>query len=180
MSAGAEEQVVLVDAADRPTGTMGKLEAHRRGALHRAFSVFGFDPQGRLLLQRRAEGKYHSGGLWTNTCCSHPRPGEDVMAAAGRRLREEMGLEFPVVPAFTFLYQADFPNGLREHELDHVLFGTCTGEPRPDPTEVAAWRYVALPALAAEVKAHPERFTAWLAICLPEVMRRRSEGRKIG
>jgi isopentenyl-diphosphate delta-isomerase len=168
-----EEQVILVDAADRPAGTMGKLEAHRRGALHRAFSVFGFDAQGRLLLQRRADAKYHSGGLWTNTCCSHPRPGEDTAAAAVRRLREEMGMEFAVTPVFTFLYEADFPNGLREHELDHVFFGTCTGEPRPDPAEVSAWRYVSLAELAAEVQDHPERFTAWLAICLPEVRRRR-------
>jgi isopentenyl-diphosphate delta-isomerase len=176
MTPALEEQVILVDADDRPTGTMGKLEAHQRGALHRAFSVFGFDAQGRLLLQRRAEGKYHSGGLWTNTCCSHPRPGEDTTEAAGRRLREEMGLDFPVTPAFTFRYQADFPNGLREHELDHVFFGTCSGEPRPDPAEVAEWRYLGLKELAAEVAAHPERYTAWLAICLPEVIRRRGGG----
>ncbi len=180
MSVAPEEQVILVDADDRPTGTMGKLEAHRRGALHRAFSVFGFDGLGRLLLQRRADAKYHSGGLWTNTCCSHPRPGEEIGAAARRRLREEMGLEFPITPAFTFLYQADFANGLREHELDHVLFGRCDADPRPDPAEVAAWRYVALPELAAEVKSHPERFTAWLAICLPEVIRRRTETEGMG
>ncbi len=174
MTSALEEQVILVEADDRPTGTMGKLEAHRRGALHRALSVFGFDAQGRLLLQQRAPGKYHSGGLWTNTCCSHPRPGEDTAAAAGRRLREEMGMNFPVTPAFTFLYRADFPNGLIEHELDHVFFGVCTGVPQPDPTEVSAWRYITLPDLAAEAAAHPERFTAWLAICLPEVIRRRA------
>jgi isopentenyl-diphosphate delta-isomerase len=167
-----EEQVILVDERDREIGTMGKLEAHRRGALHRAFSIFGFDPQGRLLLQRRAAGKYHSGGLWTNTCCSHPRPGEATGAAAARRLREEMGLGFPLTPAFTFRYEASFPNGLREHELDHVFFGDCAGEPRPDPAEVDGWRYAALDELAREVAAHPEQFTAWLAVCLPEVIRR--------
>jgi len=175
MNPAAEEQVVLVNEADEPIGQMEKLAAHRQGRLHRAFSVFGFDAEGRLLLQKRAASKYHSGGLWTNTCCSHPRPGESIAAAAGRRLREELGLEFPVEPAFTFLYRAPMANGLEEHELDHVLFGRVAGKPRPDPAEVEDWRYVTLAGLERELREHPDAFTAWLKVCFPEVKRRREE-----
>ena len=169
MAKSAEEQVVLVDQRDVVLGTMGKLEAHQKGLLHRAFSVFIFDKEGRLLLQRRASGKYHSAGLWTNTCCSHPRPGEAPEFAAERRLREEMGLRCPLTFQFTFLYQASFDNGLHEHELDHVFFGQHSAPPRPDPIEVDEWRYITLAELNDEMSRTPERFTAWLLACWPRV-----------
>lgn len=160
-----EEQVVLVNERDEPIGAMGKLRAHQEGALHRAFSVFLFDVQGRLLLQRRAPGKYHSSGLWTNTCCSHPRPEETVEEAARRRLQEEMGIDAPLFHRFSFRYKAEFENGLIEHELDHVLFGRWDGPVRPDPQEADAWAYMDMQELDAALRDHPERYTAWLRIC---------------
>jgi isopentenyl-diphosphate Delta-isomerase len=165
-----EEQVVLVNERDEELGTMGKLEAHQKGALHRAFSVFLFDREGRLLLQRRASGKYHSAGLWTNTCCSHPRQGETLEAAAQRRLREEMGIEGHLEHRFSFIYKAGFDNGLHEHELDHVFFGRSDATPSPDPEEVAEWKRVPVQELDAEMKAHPERFTVWLRDCWPRIL----------
>jgi isopentenyl-diphosphate delta-isomerase len=163
----SEELVVLVNERDEAIGTMGKLEAHRTGALHRAFSVFLFDGQGRLLLQRRAQGKYHSAGLWTNTCCSHPRPGEPVIDAARRRLREEMGIEAALEHRFSFIYKASFDNGLHEHELDHVFFGAFSGEPRPAPNEADDWQYLHPDRIEAGLSAHPERYTVWLRECWP-------------
>lgn len=171
-----EEQVVLVNERDEELGTMGKLEAHQKGALHRAFSVFLFDREGRLLLQRRAHGKYHSAGLWTNTCCSHPRLGESLEAAAQRRLREEMGIEGRLAHRFSFIYKAGFDNGLQEHELDHVFFGRHDGEPHPDPEEVAEWKRVPVQELDAEMKAHPERFTVWLRDCWPRILQEIERG----
>jgi len=155
------DSVVLVDADDRAVGTAGKLDAHRTGVLHRAFSVFVFDAQGALLLQQRAHGKYHSGGLWTNTCCGHPRPGEPTAAAAVRRLREEMGIACRLASAGRFLYRADVGPGLVEHELDHVFVGRSDREPRPDPAEVAGWRRVTLTDLRRDLARRPERYTAW-------------------
>jgi isopentenyl-diphosphate Delta-isomerase len=166
----SEEQVVLVNDKDEPIGTMDKLQAHRDGALHRAFSIFLFDEHGKLLLQRRAEGKYHSPGLWTNTCCGHPRPGEHVALAAQRRLLEEMGLEVRLEQRFQFLYHAEFENGMVEHEIDHVLFGPVSGPPVPDPTEVQDWCYTNLQDLDADLRARPERYTAWLHRCWPTVL----------
>jgi len=160
-----EEQVVLVNEHDEAIGTMGKLRAHQEGALHRAFSVFLFDEHGRLLLQRRAAGKYHSAGLWTNTCCSHPRPGEHLTDAARRRLTEEMGINVDVEHRFSFLYKAGFDNGLYEHELDHVFFGNYSGTPQPAPDEVDDWKYLHPDALEADMAAHPERYTVWLREC---------------
>ncbi|MEO8590693.1 MAG: isopentenyl-diphosphate Delta-isomerase [Flavobacteriales bacterium] len=164
-----EEQVVLVNEQDEVLGTMGKLEAHEKGVLHRAFSVFIFDQAGRLLLQRRASDKYHSAGLWTNTCCSHPRPGEELGTAGQRRLQEEMGIDCPLTARFHFIYRASFENGLHEFELDHVLFGQHDGPPDPDPREVQEWRYVDLDELSGELNRTPERFTAWLITCWPRV-----------
>lgn len=164
-----EELVLLVNERDEPVGTMGKLRAHQEGALHRAFSVFLFDDTGRLLLQRRAAGKYHSPGLWTNTCCSHPRPNEAVADAARRRLMEEMGIDTIVEHRFSFLYRASFDNGLIEHELDHVFFGRWNGDARPNPDEVDDWTYIHLDDLEAELTRHPERYTAWLRICWKQV-----------
>lgn len=166
---GKEELVVLVDEHDHERGTMEKLAAHRTGELHRAFSVFIFNSEGALLLQQRAAGKYHSGGLWTNTCCSHPRLNETVAAAAQRRLKEEMGMSVPLASIFTFIYKADVGNGLIEHELDHVLFGHSDALPCPSALEVQAWRYVDIDALDQELKASPDRFTVWLRDCWSQV-----------
>jgi isopentenyl-diphosphate delta-isomerase len=165
----AEERVVLVDADDHEIGTEAKLRAHETGVLHRAVSVFVFDANRRLLMQRRADGKYHSAGRWSNTCCSHPRPGESPLAAAGRRLMEEMGIECELRPAFSFIYRADLGNGLIEHELDHVFVGTFGGAPRPNANEVQAWGWMALPSLIADCRERPEQYTAWLPLALAEL-----------
>jgi len=161
--------VVLVDERDRELGPMDKLAAHRGGGrLHRAFSVFLYDRDGRHLLQRRADGKYHFGGLWSNACCSHPGPGEDVVASAERRLYEELGLRgVRLQRVETFLYRAhDAATGLTEHELDHVLVGRFDGEPSPDPGEVGGWRWVDDTTLRRELDETPERFTPWFPIAL--------------
>src|ERR671913_2483251 len=140
----AQEEVILVDEHDRVVGAGEKLRAHREGALHRAFSVFVFDAGGRLLLQKRAREKYHSGGLWSNTACGHPRPGEPTATAARRRLREEMSLDCELREAFEFVYRAELDGALVEHEYDHVFVGTHEGDPAPDPSEVAGWRWVTM------------------------------------
>jgi isopentenyl-diphosphate delta-isomerase len=165
MTQDQAEMVVLVNEEDQELGTMEKLQAHREGALHRAFSVFIFNKKGELLLQKRAGGKYHSGGLWTNTCCSHPRPGETPGQGANRRLKEEMGLNCRVKPAFTFKYRADMGNGLTEHELDHVYTGVSDDVPVPDKNEVADWKYITLDELDKQLKAHPKQFTEWFRLC---------------
>jgi len=164
-----EEQVLLVTEQDEPVGTMGKLEAHQVGALHRAFSVFLFDDQGRLLVQKRAAGKYHSAGLWTNTCCSHPRPHEALEQAARRRLVEEMGIDTPVEHRFSFLYKATFDNGLTEHELDHVFFGHWNGPADPHPEEADDWKYMTPEELEHDLRRNPERYTIWLRTCWDRV-----------
>lgn len=163
------EEVILVNERDEEIGRMEKHAAHRQPVLHRAFSIFLFDANGRMLLQQRAAGKYHSPLLWTNACCSHPRPGERTEEAAARRLTEELGLRIPLEHRFAFTYQAEVGNGLTEYELDHVYFGTVREAPAPNPLEVEAWRYVELEALREEMTAHPDRFTAWLHICWPMV-----------
>lgn len=155
------QHVILVDEDDRPVGRCEKLAAHESGELHRAFSVFLFDRDGRWLLQRRHPDKYHSGGLWTNTCCSHPAPGERTEEAAVDRLMLEMGIAAPITPAFQFLYRAQFDNQLIEHELDHVFVGCFNGAPAPNPDEVCDWRWVETGALMEELEAHPEHFTYW-------------------
>ena len=159
-----KEFVVLVDAHDREIGVRRKLEAHRSGELHRALSVVLVNGAGEWLLHRRAAGKYHSPGLWTNACCSHPRPGERVEDAAHRRLREEMGMACALEPAFGFVYRAEFAGGLVEHEYDHVFVGRTDAPPSPDPDEVDAVRYVPEGELRAELAASPERFTAWFRL----------------
>lgn len=170
----AEDEVILVDEADNELGTSPKLRAHHEGVLHRAFSVFLFNSRGELLLQRRAGGKYHSGGLWTNTCCSHPRPGEETAAAARRRLQEEMGLSTPLLPVFAFTYRADLGQGLWEHELDHVFVGRTDQDPLPDPEEVGDWRWASIPEVVDEMHRHPERFTAWFRQPFDELVARRA------
>lgn len=161
-----EERVVLVDGNDAVLGSEEKLRAHQTGALHRAFSVFVVNDEGRLLLQRRARGKYHSAGLWTNTCCGHPRPGENVGAAATRRLQEEMGFSCQLAPRGSFIYQAALDNGLVEHELDHLFVGRFNGDPAPDPLEAEAWAWTSWSRVEEECAERPERFTVWLPIAL--------------
>lgn len=163
-------EVILVDLRDRPIGTMEKLEAHRRQRLHRAFSVFLWEGD-RLLLQKRAAGKYHCGGLWTNSCCSHPAPGESVPGAAARRLREELGIQPPELEELgTFVYRYPFPNGITEFELDHVLLGRWFGTASPEPEEVEALKWVAFDELEQALLEEPERFTPWFLICAPKVI----------
>lgn len=163
------DRVILVDAQDRPVGAARKLEAHRWGLLHRAFSVIVINSQGQLLLQRRARVKYHSAGLWSNTCCSHPRPGEETLEAARRRLREEMGFDCPLRPAATLVYWLEVGGGLIEHEYDHVFLGHWAGRPYPDPAEVGAWEWVHPRRLRRAVRRTPERFTAWFPLVLRDL-----------
>ena len=167
----AEEQVILVDADDREVGAMGKLAAHENGGVrHRAFSVFVADPRGRWLLQRRAAGKYHFPGLWTNACCSHPRPGERTADAAHRRLREELGFDCPLTERFRFEYKATSEaEGLTEHELDHVFTGVFEGEVHPDPGEVGEVRWVEPAALDRELRERPDAFTPWFKLARDRV-----------
>lgn len=162
------EYVVLVDEHDNEVGTMEKLLAHQQGLLHRAISVFIFNTNRQLLLQRRALGKYHSAGLWTNTCCSHPKPGEDAGDASSRRLFEEMGIVADIQTEFTFLYRTTFENGLIEHELDHVFSGTSNDIPQPDPDEVMEWKYLSMEAIIKEIETHPEQFSYWFKLIVKE------------
>lgn len=161
---------MLVDLHDNPIGEMGKMEAHRKGALHRAISVFVFNRQGEMLLQRRAEHKYHSGGDWSNTCCSHPRPGEPVAKAADRRLWEEMKLACDLSHHFSFVYRAEFDGGLVEHELDHVFIGICDDDPDPDPEEIAEYRWATVEAVRDEMTERSEDFTPWFRVCFERVV----------
>ena len=163
------ENVVLVDRNDLEIGVMEKMEAHEKGVLHRAFSIFLFNSKGELLLQQRAIHKYHSGGLWTNTCCSHPRPGESLEIATQRRLMEEMGVECKVQPIFNFIYKKDFSNGLTEHELDHVFLGEFEGEPIVNAEEVENWKYAHPDEIKADIASNPEKYTAWFKICFAKV-----------
>jgi isopentenyl-diphosphate delta-isomerase len=174
----ADEHVVLVDEQDQETGVMEKMEAHRRGELHRAFSVFLFDASGRVLLQQRASTKYHSAMLWTNACCSHPRPGETIARAARRRVKEELGVDSEPRPQFHFRYRAAFGNGLFENELDHVLFAEVNDLVQPDTNEVAAVRWVEMDELTAELDQRPEHFTVWLRECWPLVIELRRSARE--
>lgn len=164
-----EELVILVDQDDRETGVMEKIEAHREALLHRAFSVFVFNSKGELMLQQRALGKYHSPGLWTNTCCSHPRPGEDTEAAAHRRLQEEMGFDCTLTKIFHFTYKAPFDNNLTEHEVDHVFVGFSDELPSVNPDEVESFRFATLKDISLEMSKNPEMFTVWFQIAFERV-----------
>ena len=161
--------VILVDERDTAVGIMEKMEVHQKALLHRAFSVFIFNDKGEMLLQKRAEKKYHSGGLWTNACCSHPQPGEDTMESANNRLREEMGFNTALHKAFTFVYKAPFENGLTEHEYDHVFVGSFNGLIKPNPAEVEDYCYQSLDELKQSLQTHPHHFTAWFKIALPKL-----------
>lgn len=162
-------EVILVNENDEQIGTVEKMEAHRQGLLHRAFSIFIFNSKGELLLQRRASGKYHSGGLWTNTCCSHPLPGETVLTAANRRLLEEMGFAATLSPAFNFTYNATFANGLIEHEYDHVFTGTYDGKITIDESEVSDYCFKTMTDIEASIKTHPQKYTEWFKLALPQI-----------
>lgn len=163
------EQVVLVNERDEEQGLMEKMEAHEKALLHRAFSVFVFNRSGELLLQQRALDKYHSGGLWTNTCCSHPRPNESVANAASRRLQEEMGFNTSLTKVFDFVYQASFENGLTEHEFDHVFVGYYDGPIEPDPNEVNAYVFRTMESIQQSLESHDGLFTAWFEIIFPKM-----------
>lgn len=156
-----EDLVILVDKNDVQQGTMPKLEAHQKGALHRAFSILVFNHKNEFLLQQRAIGKYHSEGLWTNTCCSHPKPGEDTIDAAHRRLREEMGFNCDLSHGFSFLYNSPLDNHLVEHEFDHVYFGKYDGSLAPDPKEVMNTRWISFGSLQDQLAVTPHHFTYW-------------------
>lgn len=167
----ATPPVILVDEQDRELGLAEKLDAHRRGVLHRAVSVFAFDAAGALLLQRRAAGKYHSGGLWSNTACTHPRVGESLSDAARRCVREEMGVECAtLVPAFGFIYRAQVSPTLVEHEFDHVFVARVVDRPSPNPEEVEAWRATPVPIVRQEVKADAARFSAWFPLAFDRLV----------
>ena len=164
-----EDQVILVDETDKPIGTMGKLEAHQKGLLHRAFSVFIFNNNNEMLLQQRALTKYHSAGLWTNTCCSHPQPNEDNLAAANRRLKEEMGMAAELKHKSSFIYKTPFDNNLTEYEFDHVFIGYSNSEPIINEEEVCNYKWLNLTDLKKEIANSPEQFTVWFKIAMEQV-----------
>ncbi|KHD90205.1 isopentenyl-diphosphate delta-isomerase [candidate division TM6 bacterium Zodletone_IIa] len=161
------EEVILVDEFDTPVGVMEKMEAHRKALLHRAFSVFIFSRKGDMLLQRRALSKYHSGGLWTNACCSHPRPDEDTCEAAKRHLSEELGFAVPLKKIFDFTYRSEFDNGLTEYEFDHVYAGWYDQGIYPNPEEVSEYRWLSLEAIQAELAEFPSTYTSWFHLAFP-------------
>jgi isopentenyl-diphosphate delta-isomerase len=171
------ELLILVDENDKEIGLMEKMPAHKSGKLHRAFSVFIFNTKGELLLQQRADSKYHSGGLWTNTCCSHPVSGEEIAVTIKKRLKEEMGIECATSFQFSFIYKSELANGLTEHELDHVYFGTTDEKPTLNKSEAKDWKYISLQTLKETVRQNPQNFTIWLQICLPEVIRKVKENK---
>lgn len=163
-------KVILVDDKDKEIGLEEKLKAHQNGGhLHRAISVFVFNSKRQLLLQQRANSKYHAGNQWANTVCSHPFPDETVEAAAHRRLKEEMGFDCDMKEKFTFTYKAEVGNGLTEHEFDHVFYGTYEGEPKPDPSEVSDWKWVGLPDLKADIVANPQKYAPWLRLMIDRI-----------
>ena len=158
------EHVILVDTRDHEIGTMEKMEAHKKGVLHRAFSILLFDDAGKILLQKRSTNKYHSGGLWTNACCSHPTPGETMEDATRRRLKEEMGIDLQPRFFYSFIYKAHLDQELIEHELDHVFVGSFNGIPTINNKEVEDWKFVHLNWLKADITRNPEAYTVWFKL----------------
>ncbi len=161
--------VILVDERDVPIGSMEKMEVHEKALLHRAFSIFIFNSKGDMLLHQRASRKYHSPGLWTNACCSHPKPGEDTIDAAHKRLQEEMGISTALKKAFDFTYKAAFDNGLTEHEFDHVFVGTYEGPISPNKEEVSDHCFKSLQEIRDSISSHPEKYTVWFRIAFPKI-----------
>jgi isopentenyl-diphosphate delta-isomerase len=164
-----EKQVILVNESDEIIGAMDKMEAHRKGELHRAFSVFIFNSKGEMLLQQRALNKYHSGGLWTNACCSHPSPGEDTMTAANRRLKEEMGFQTHLKKIFDFVYRSEFENGLIEHEFDHIFVGEFERDILMNRDEVKDFCYKKLDEIRDSLAIQPQKYTAWFQLAFPKI-----------
>jgi isopentenyl-diphosphate Delta-isomerase len=160
------EKVILVDENDNAIGTMEKLEAHQKGILHRAFSVLLFNSKGEILLQKRALHKYHSGGLWTNTCCSHPQPDESIEQATRRKLIQEMGIDVNPTFAFKFVYRIELDKGLVENELDHVFIGTFDGQPHINHEEVEDWKFMNVSTLRADMQNNPDAYTHWFRIIM--------------
>lgn len=164
-----DNDVILVNKQDITIGSMNKMEAHQGAHLHRAISVFIVNSKGEWLLQQRTTEKYHSKGLWSNACCSHPAPGEKTADAAVRRLKYEMGITAPLTDLFSFYYEAELENGLTEHEIDHVFWGVCDDKPNPNPQEVMDYRYVDYLTLLNEVSVSPEKYSAWFKIIVQQV-----------
>jgi isopentenyl-diphosphate delta-isomerase len=162
-------QVILVNEKDEAIGAMEKMEAHEKALLHRAFSIFIFNKKGEMLLQKRSDKKYHSAGLWTNTCCSHPQPGEELLLSATKRLQEEMGFETPINKAFDFIYTAPFDNGLTEHEFDHVFIGNYDGAIVPNPDEVSDYCYKSMDDLKDSIESNSRNYTEWFKIAFPKL-----------
>ena len=164
----SQERVILVDECDIPIGDMEKMEAHEKGLLHRAISVFIINSKGEILLQRRALEKYHSGGLWTNTCCTHPRLGESCFKAANRRLEEEMGMKADLHEAFFFIYKAELDQGLTEHEFDHVFIGFSDETPIPNPEEVSEYQWMTVADIQSSIQKNPNQWTEWFKVIFTE------------
>ncbi len=164
-----KEEIILVDKNDNKIGTGEKMKVHQDGKLHRAFSIFVFNSKNKMLLQKRAKTKYHCGGLWTNTCCSHPRSGESLEKATHRRLQEEMGFDCELKKIASFIYRAEFDNGLTEHEYDHIFTGRFDGEPKLNSEEADDYKWISLEELKKEIKKNPESFTVWFKIAMEKV-----------
>lgn len=158
------KDIILVDNQDNQIGTGEKMDVHKKGILHRAFSVFIWNNKGQLMMQQRAKDKYHTPGLWSNTCCSHPKPGEGTMNAASRRLLEEMGISCDLKEETSILYHSKFENGLTEHEFDHVLFGHYNEDPKVNPAEVHDWKWMTINELMRDVAVNPDNYTVWFKI----------------
>lgn len=169
------DNVVLVDKEDNPISEMDKIEAHKKGLLHRAFSVFLFNEKGEMLIHRRAAHKYHGAGLWTNACCSHPQLGEDILESAHDRLYYEMGIRCDLEKVFSFIYNTPVENNLIEHELDHVFIGYTNVEPVPNPEEVESYKWISIARLNQEMKENPELYTFWFRTALPKVLEKINE-----
>ncbi|HXS35149.1 MAG TPA: isopentenyl-diphosphate Delta-isomerase [Flavipsychrobacter sp.] len=161
------DKIILVNENDESLGTMDKMEAHTQGILHRAFSIFILNDKNELLIQQRVNSKYHSGGLWSNTCCSHPKPLEDTLVAAHRRLQEEMGFDCELKPLFTFRYKCEVSNELIENEFDHIFLGHYNGPIKINPNEVSNYKFIAKETILDAMQKNPEEFTPWLHIVFP-------------
>jgi isopentenyl-diphosphate delta-isomerase len=172
------QQLILVNEQDEAIGVAEKMEAHQKGLFHRAFSVFIFNAKGEMLLQQRAIKKYHSGGLWTNACCSHPYVNQQIQEAAEKRLQEEMGFTTSLQKAFTFTYKASFENGLTEHEYDHVFIGKYSGTILPSAEEVEDYCYKTINEIEEEIITFPTKYTEWFKIAFPLVKSYLQEGSK--
>ena len=165
----ANKKVIVVNDSDEEIGLMEKMEAHKKGILHRAFSVFIFNSKGEMLLQQRAFSKYHSGALWTNACCSHPLAGEDTLSAAQKRLYEEMGFETTLNKIFDFIYRTEFDNGLIEHEFDHVYVGEYDGKIKMNPDEVQDFCFKTLEDIRYSLSIKPQKYTSWFQLAFPKI-----------